>query len=57
MSFLSIDAIWLVVFGWVSIPSLSGFFLMGVDKSRARYHERRIPELVLFEIAFIGGAF
>ena len=43
--------------GWISILSLIGFFVMGADKSRARYGGRRIPERVLFEIALMGGAF
>jgi len=31
------------------------FLLTGYDKFQARRHKRRIPEIVLFLLAFIGG--
>ena len=32
------------------------FLLMGIDKSAARRHRERIPELLLFVSALLGGA-
>jgi uncharacterized membrane protein YsdA (DUF1294 family) len=48
---------WLAIGGWFAVSCLAGFFLMGIDKSRANYGEWRISERVLLEIALIGGAF
>lgn len=31
------------------------FLLTGYDKFQARRHKRRIPEIILFLLAFIGG--
>ncbi|MBZ4035777.1 DUF1294 domain-containing protein [Flavobacterium sp. 17A] len=31
------------------------FILTGYDKFQARRHKRRIPEIVLFFLAFVGG--
>lgn len=36
--------------------NFSGFILMGYDKLLAKHKRRRIPELEIFMIAFLGGA-
>ena len=36
--------------------NLLGFFVMGIDKQRARRHAWRIPEATLFSIALFGGS-
>lgn len=41
---------------YIGIISLLGFALMGIDKKKAAAHERRIPEKILFQTAFIGGS-
>ena len=49
--------LWLLLECWVSFASAVGFALMGVDKSRARHHERRIREGTFYKLAAAGGAF
>lgn len=41
---------------YVIIISLITFIIFGADKKRARRHEWRIPEKVLFMLAIIGGS-
>ena len=48
---------WLLIISWISSSGIVGFFAMGFDKARARNHEGRVPEMALFTLAFIGGAF
>lgn len=38
------------------IMNILAFCLMGVDKHRARTHQWRIPERVLFGAALLGGS-
>lgn len=40
---------------WLLLSGAVGFFLMGIDKSRAAHGEWRIPEKVLFIAALVGG--
>lgn len=40
----------------LTVMSAVLFLTMGVDKSRAKSHGRRIPEARLFLLAFLGGA-
>ena len=47
--------IW-VLFAMLGIMNVSGFFMMGVDKQRARKNRYRISESTLWTIAFFGGA-
>ena len=41
---------------YLVIINLIAFFLMAMDKSRARKHQWRIPEKTLFLSAIIGGS-
>lgn len=41
---------------YVAAINLIGFFIMGIDKKRARNHAFRIPEAALFTVALIGGS-
>ena len=49
MSLLQIVIIYLVII------NLSGFFIMGIDKHKAKMGNRRIPENTLFMFAILGG--
>jgi len=40
---------------YLAIVNLIGFFVMGIDKRRARKKAWRVPEATLFLIALIGG--
>ena len=40
----------------LTVMSAVLFLTMGIDKSRAKAHGRRIPEARLFLLAFLGGA-
>jgi hypothetical protein len=51
------NPLWPVVIGWILLSSLTGFVLMGIDKSRAVHHDRRVREMTLYKIAAVGGAF
>ena len=42
---------------WLLLSGAIGFFVMGIDKTRAIYGEWRTPEKTLFAIAIVGGAF
>ena len=46
----------LILAGYIVLVNLTGFFLMGDDKFRARRHAFRIPEASLFAVALIGGS-
>ena len=41
---------------YLTIINLIAFFLMGIDKQRAKKHAFRVPEATLFTIAIIGGS-
>lgn len=41
---------------YLIIINIIGFFIMGVDKWKAKNNAWRIPENSLFTVAFIGGA-
>lgn len=45
-----------LIISYFIIINLVGFFIMGVDKRRAKKHAFRIPEATLFTIAIIGGS-
>jgi len=48
---------WQLVIGWIALLGLVGFIVMGVDKSRARHGEWRVPERTFYALALIGGVF
>ena len=41
---------------YLAAINIAGFLAMGIDKKKAARHEWRIPERVLFGIAFLGGS-
>lgn len=41
---------------YVIVINLVGFFMMGIDKLKARKHRRRISERTLFIVSIIGGS-
>ncbi len=41
---------------YILAVNLLGFFLMGIDKQKARKRAFRIPEATLFTVAIIGGS-
>ena len=47
------DIVWI----YLLVINIIGFFIMGIDKAKAKADAWRIPEKTLFSIAFIGGAF
>ncbi|MDF2473480.1 MAG: hypothetical protein K0R21_1262 [Anaerocolumna sp.] len=48
--------IYLLVGGYLLIINLIGFILMGMDKTKARKNQWRIPEKTLFIAAILGGS-
>ena len=41
---------------YLLLVNITGFIIMGIDKSRARRGAWRISEATLFTVAFIGGS-
>ncbi len=50
MKFISLFLVYLL------LANLTGFFLMGIDKGKARSNKWRIPEKTLFLTAIFGGS-
>ena len=48
---------WMLITDWLLLSGFIGFLLMGLDKSRAKSHSRRISERTFFELALVGGVF
>lgn len=46
----------LILIIYILAVNLLGFFIMGIDKQKARKRTFRIPEATLFTIAIIGGS-
>ena len=46
----------LILILYILSVNILGFFMMGIDKQRARKRAFRIPEATLFMIALIGGS-
>ena len=44
-----------IVFVFIAVMSIIGFFAMGIDKIKAKRKMWRTPEKVLFAIAILGG--
>jgi len=42
---------------YIAAINIYGLFIMGIDKWKSKNRGRRVPEKVLFTVAFIGGAF
>ena len=49
------DGVMKVVLIYAAIVNVVGFFIMGIDKSKAQRNVWRIPEKTLLGIAFLGG--
>lgn len=49
MSFTQVMIIYLIII------NIFGFFIMGIDKHKAKMANRRIPENTLFMFTFLGG--
>lgn len=47
---------WQVLLIYFLIINVAGFFLMGIDKLRAKKQVWRVPEKTLFLIAVLGGS-
>lgn len=46
-----------IIFGlYLLAVNILGFYLMGIDKQKARRREFRIPEKTLFLVSAIGGS-
>jgi uncharacterized membrane protein YsdA (DUF1294 family) len=43
------------IYGYLTIMTLLGFAIMGIDKRKAKQRAWRIQEKTLFAIAFVGG--
>ncbi|SKA61043.1 Uncharacterized membrane protein YsdA, DUF1294 family [Eubacterium uniforme] len=41
---------------YIIIMNVVGFFIMGIDKRKAKKHAWRIPEKTLFLVSLIGGS-
>jgi len=48
--------LWQILLIYFLIINVVGFFLMGIDKMRAKKQVWRIPEKTLFLIAVLGGS-
>ena len=49
--------IYKIIFFYLLLVNLWGFFIMGFDKKRAIKQKSRVSEALLWQIACIGGAF
>ncbi len=50
------ENIWIIIAVYLAIVNITGFIIMGVDKSKAKRRKWRIPEATLFLVAAIGGS-
>ena len=55
-SFRKKDTMYELLIFYLAAINIAGFLAMGIDKKKAARHEWRIPERVLFGIAFLGGS-
>lgn len=46
----------LLITAYTAAVNIVGFFIMGIDKAKARKHAWRISEAALFFVALIGGS-
>ncbi len=54
---LTATTAWNVYFVWLVSASITTFGMYGIDKAMAKMNTRRIPELSLHLMAFVGGFF
>lgn len=47
--------VWYII-GYVVVMNLVGVAIMGIDKSKAKKHQWRIPEKTLFLVSILGGS-
>jgi len=52
-----VTLVWDLVVYWLVATGILGFFMMGIDKARAKDGSWRIPERAFYMLALIGGAF
>ena len=45
----------MIIYYWIAV-NIIAFCVYGIDKRKAQKNRRRIPEAVLFALAFAGGA-
>lgn len=48
--------LWQIILIYVLVINVVGFFMMGIDKLRAKKQVWRVPEKTLFIIAVLGGS-
>ena len=48
--------LWQILLVYFLIINVVGFFIMGIDKLRAKKQAWRVPEKTLFLVALIGGS-
>lgn len=46
----------IIILLYMAVMNLIGFFLMGIDKMKARKHRRRVPERTFFVIGILSGS-
>jgi len=44
------------ILGYILLISLVTFVVYGIDKTKARHHQRRISEATLLSLAAVGGS-
>lgn len=54
---MSLSTLGYVVITYIFIINVIVFVIYGLDKHRAVYEKRRVPEAVLIVLSFLGGSF
>ena len=50
------DSLTGILYIYAVVINIIGFIIMGRDKKKAKKHEYRISERVLWQVAFVGGS-